>query len=450
MENQNANYLFSLDSLEVDQKSEDLSKADTYLKGYASLETRDRDHEKILKDGINFKPLLQYGYFSHAHGHNPSDIVAVPVSAEVDNKGLKVVAKFLDTPLAKDYIKLINAGKKAGKNLVGLSVEGKVLARDPLDKRTITRAVVNYVALSPDPINPDTATTLSTFVKSFIFDGKSGPLNLSAAGNPPEPSVKVETTSTKGVVDKNTIDTASSSSQQGSISPGVLDPASEAAKQGASEDQSVNLPVSLIEQAISYHRDNPKVPMDKIMFMITDELGFVNLWNTVRSCSVSPDAVEFIMYMLQKALPAGYADVTLHQDPRGDAGSGTKTGISVESLEGNNQELNREGEKLGFLETLQGIANKAVDIKNELGDIISKAKETKTSAITHTEKKDDSDKLIKEDSSCSTTEKCVETSSPEMMSKAIDKEKIVSATESLIENFSDVLDSLNELVGQVK
>ena len=444
------NTFFNFDEINIENESTDLSKSDVYLRGYASLPNRDRDGERILKDGIDFKKYQNFGYLNFAHSHEPENVLGIPVKTEVDEKGLKVLIKMLDTPKAKAVVNLINQSKKLNRPLGGLSVEGKVLERDPNDPKTLKKVEVSWIAYSPDPINVSTGPTLSTFVKSFIFDGKSGPLNLSAAGNPPEPSVKVETVSTKGVVDKNTVDTASSSSQQGSVSPGVLDPASEAAKQGASEDQSVNLPVSLIEQAISYHRDNPKIPMDKIMFMITDELGFVNLWNTVRSCSVNPDAVGFIMYMLQKALPAGYSDVVLHQDPRGDAGSGTKTGISVESLEGNNTELNREGEKLGFLETLQGIANKAVDIKNELGDIISKAKETKTSAITHTEKKEDPDKLIKEDSSCSTTEKCVETSSPEMMSKAIDKEKIVSATESLIENFSDVLDSLNELVGQVK
>ena len=48
-----SNYLFDLDSIDYD-----LKKSETYVSGYASLPNRDRDGEKILKEGINFNNFL--------------------------------------------------------------------------------------------------------------------------------------------------------------------------------------------------------------------------------------------------------------------------------------------------------------------------------------------------------------------------------------------------------
>jgi len=154
---------------DIESKSLEDNKPEYYIKGYASLPTKDREEEIVLKDGIIFDEFLNYGYFNFDHRHEPPYILGVPTNAKIDNQGFYVEGKLFDTPLVKDIIELYNTCKKAGvRNLLGLSIEGKVLEKDYTNPNIIKKVLVRWVAVSPKVVNYDTTKTLEFVVKSIL------------------------------------------------------------------------------------------------------------------------------------------------------------------------------------------------------------------------------------------------------------------------------------------
>jgi len=328
------NTFFNISNIELDNT---LSKADVYLRGYASLPNVDRDGERILKEGIDFSKYQKYGYLNYSHSHEPEDVIGIPVKTEVDDKGLKVLIKMLDTPKAKAVVDLVNESKKKGRPIGGLSVEGKIIERDPENPKVLKKVEVSWIAFSPDPINPETGKTLETFVKSFIpvYTGEN----------------KVDINEPKPLVNPP-INT--------NIDPTMVN-----------GDTSITTPVNLVEYAMAYHRDNPGVPLKKLMVMVKSD-GFINLWDTILANKPDPDMIGFLVYVLSKA-----QDVYLHQDPRGEL-SGVKTPLQVESLEGYNKEYDN------FLDELVKLSDNKIskeeidksfkEVVNSFNDLISEIK----------------------------------------------------------------------------
>lgn len=160
-------FIVSLDSFSFERKS-DTGKY--YVSGYASLPTVDAEQEKIISKGIDFKDFINHGYFNWDHSHRPEDIVALPIEKGcfIDKKGFFVSGKMLETPTAKNLITLYNTLKQSEKNLLGMSIEGKVLKRNDRDPRIIEKAQVKWIAITPRAINRDTIKSFQIFAKSFV------------------------------------------------------------------------------------------------------------------------------------------------------------------------------------------------------------------------------------------------------------------------------------------
>lgn len=151
------------------------------LRGQATTEDIDKEKEIILRDAINFEPLLKYGYITFEH--NPFNIVGIPIRAEVNEKGLFIEAKlFKDNPIVQKLLELDKSLKSLDqKHLkwrgIKLSVEGYPRERKG---NKITKADIINVAITFYPVNPNTTAQLlekafsfQNFVKSYLCQHKS-------------------------------------------------------------------------------------------------------------------------------------------------------------------------------------------------------------------------------------------------------------------------------------
>jgi len=164
------------------------------VKGYASTEAMDQDGEVVLKNGIDFKPLLKSGFLNYDHqakclqcgtvspfskcpscgnvGARMPLIIGYPTVAHVDSKGLWLEGEII-TPsgetrseqgrLADEMWELGMALQKSG-GLRSLcySVEGGVLQRHG---KKVVKSVVRHCAITHKPVNQD--ATLQCFRKSM-------------------------------------------------------------------------------------------------------------------------------------------------------------------------------------------------------------------------------------------------------------------------------------------
>ena len=144
------------------------------VKGLASTEDIDRDGEIILKEGINFEPLLSYGYITYEH--NPLDIIGIPTKAYINDEGLVIEGElFSHHPRVKWLLKVNEAIKSHKDNRnrgVKLSIEGYPRVRKGAK---IEKVDVVNVAVTLVPVNPNTyldfltkSITLKTFYDRYF------------------------------------------------------------------------------------------------------------------------------------------------------------------------------------------------------------------------------------------------------------------------------------------
>jgi hypothetical protein len=167
--------------------------------GVVSTQTPDRQDETLLQNGLDFSEFVEHGWFNDNHS-NPNlshtcNLVGYPEMTERFRKGDLLpdgkIAK-ADCHWAEGYLlegytpadelwNLAQALNKTPRRL-GFSVEGKIERRDPLNKSTVTRAIVREVAITKAPVNTD--TQLNILVKALsmgnpnpgqpIIGGKTG------------------------------------------------------------------------------------------------------------------------------------------------------------------------------------------------------------------------------------------------------------------------------------
>ncbi len=126
----------------------DLSKADDeqrIVEGYASTEALDSQNEIVKREALEraLPDWLKFGNIREMH--QPS-AVGVAVTAEHDDKGLKLCAKIVD-PLAWEKVK---AGVYKG-----FSIGGRVTNRDKANKSLITGLHLTEISLVDRPANPE-------------------------------------------------------------------------------------------------------------------------------------------------------------------------------------------------------------------------------------------------------------------------------------------------------
>lgn len=150
--------------------------------GVISTDTKDREHETILQDGLDFSPFMKDGYFNDNHMKGIAGIIGEPDPSALkffkrgDRLPTGQVAKsnghwaegwlYEDDPRATEIWHKARAMQKSptGRRL-GFSIEGAILKRVGSDNKTIAKARVLHVAATHCPVNPD--TTLDVLAKSL-------------------------------------------------------------------------------------------------------------------------------------------------------------------------------------------------------------------------------------------------------------------------------------------
>jgi len=130
------------------------------IKGVASTRDVDSDQEVLEPSGFVLNKFLKSGFFNYNHKSStePTAIVGEPTDAFVKG-GELIVEGFLygDSQKAQEIIDLAKVLKKNSPNRrLGLSIEGRALARDPFNKKRITKALITGCAITPTPKNSNT------------------------------------------------------------------------------------------------------------------------------------------------------------------------------------------------------------------------------------------------------------------------------------------------------
>ncbi|HYA07495.1 MAG TPA: HK97 family phage prohead protease [Xanthobacteraceae bacterium] len=113
--------------------------------GYASTEAVDASGEVILRSAIE-GALEDYLEFANIREMHQLSAVGTAEEASVDDKGLYLAAHIVDDAAW--------AKVKAGV-YKGFSVGGKVIERDPLNKKTITKVALHEISIVDRPQNPE-------------------------------------------------------------------------------------------------------------------------------------------------------------------------------------------------------------------------------------------------------------------------------------------------------
>jgi HK97 family phage prohead protease len=122
-----------------------IDKEQRMVWGYASTENKDAHGETITKGAIE-AALDDYLEFANIREMHQLSAVGTAEETQVDDKGLYLGAKIVDDVA---WQKVTSGVYK------GFSVGGKVLARDPDNKKIITKIRLDEISLVDRPSNPE-------------------------------------------------------------------------------------------------------------------------------------------------------------------------------------------------------------------------------------------------------------------------------------------------------
>lgn len=153
--------------LDIIKSGDGKGKDKMRIKGIASTADIDTDNQSLEPSGFVLDRLLKSGYFNYDHRSkdDPSFIIGEPDVAKIVNGNLYVEGELYDTPLAKsvyEFGKVLEKSKSGRK--LGMSIEGKVLEKDPFNQNRITKSLITGIAITPVPKNANTTLEL---VKGF-------------------------------------------------------------------------------------------------------------------------------------------------------------------------------------------------------------------------------------------------------------------------------------------
>lgn len=157
--------------------------------GLASTSTIDRQGEVIIPEGIDATPIAKgKGFFNWDHDNSPENTVGVLDSYKKSTSGMYVTGRlFKNHTRAKAVYEIMSSLNKGDVGRVGMSVEGKVIERDPSNPAIIKRCLIKNIALTMNPVNQD---TFADIVKSM----SSGEVEFDSTGKSAthDPIVKAE------------------------------------------------------------------------------------------------------------------------------------------------------------------------------------------------------------------------------------------------------------------
>lgn len=167
------------------EKSKDADGEDAWVvKGIASTGDTDLQGEMVDQNGLDISPLKAgRGLFNVDHQKGPENVVGQIEEAEfVKSDGKKVLMVkgylFKHQPRAQAFYNIMKSVKPGSAPRVHMSIEGKILQRDAVNKSTIRNARIDKVALTLDPVNPYTYAELSKSLASGNMDEIPEPVHL--------------------------------------------------------------------------------------------------------------------------------------------------------------------------------------------------------------------------------------------------------------------------------
>jgi hypothetical protein len=152
---------------DVFEKADAAPGRERRIGGFVSTDHLDKQHERLIQEGMDFQPFLKGGFFNDNHLKETGKAVGYPETCELrsrpdGSKGWYVEGFLLKGhPPADEIWSLAQALKRSGApRTLGYSVEGTVVERDANDHRKISKAVVREVAVTRCPVNDHTSLTM--------------------------------------------------------------------------------------------------------------------------------------------------------------------------------------------------------------------------------------------------------------------------------------------------
>lgn len=136
------------------------------VSGLASTERVDQQGETIIQKGIDLTPIdKKKGILNWDHAKGPENTIGILDGYQRTAKGLHIEGRlFKNHTKAKAVREIMESLAEGDKGRIGLSVEGKILERDPLNPSIIKKCQISAVALTMNPVNTD---TFADIVKSM-------------------------------------------------------------------------------------------------------------------------------------------------------------------------------------------------------------------------------------------------------------------------------------------
>lgn len=180
------------------EKSKDADGEDHWVvKGIASTGDADLQGEVVDQNGLDITPLKTgRGLFNVDHQKGPENVIGQIEDAQfVKSDGKKVLMVkgylFKHQPRAQAFYNIMKSVKPGTQPRVHMSIEGKILQRDAVNKSTIRNARIDKVALTLDPVNPYTYAELAKSLAAGQVDEIPEPAYLTMERTELEKAIEV-------------------------------------------------------------------------------------------------------------------------------------------------------------------------------------------------------------------------------------------------------------------
>jgi hypothetical protein len=147
---------FFIPAVDFEKATDDKGKEILRLRGIASTNEEDFDGERLEPEGFDLNLFKTSGLINYNHQakNEPSAVIGEPEIAYVKDNQFFIQAKLYPTSKARDTYDLAETlAKNSDTRKLGWSIEGKVLKRDPFNKKHVLKALITNVAVTPSPKN---------------------------------------------------------------------------------------------------------------------------------------------------------------------------------------------------------------------------------------------------------------------------------------------------------
>lgn len=142
------------------------------IKGLASTESVDQQGEIIMQKGMDLTPVDQKkGYLNFDHKTGVENLIGTLDGYKKTDKGLYIEGRlFKNHTTAKHVYDIMSSLSEEDRGRAGLSVEGKIIERDPSNPKIIRKCQIKNVAITFNPVNSDTYVDLAKSQKQEAQD----------------------------------------------------------------------------------------------------------------------------------------------------------------------------------------------------------------------------------------------------------------------------------------